>query len=247
VLLKFVNNRYFESIIEYNAADIDIFYDAVINDVSELPDTTLEILTLLSKLGAFKFGLYGGYKFFAHNVIDKVKEGAIDYLITQNNLLGVESYNNGEQRLFGQVNVNYAGEAVASFVVPDGVRVSFNEDRIVDIEALCLTSAVIAQACADTFEYSTTWPSKEIEIRLPLLNYTGNLYAKTFGFNIFDDTRGLKFNSPSLNADTPALPDKNTAMDDSGRIIYYPLNIEHRIGKEMCTIIKLKEFIDDSI
>lgn len=248
VLELVINNRYFENIIYYDAADIDIYNDVVIGDPTALPESVLDILSVLAELGGVKFGLYEGSHFYTENFIAKCKTGEIDYLITENNLFGVVNYNNGEQRLFATVTITYvlAGvDTVVQFVIPDSVRVCFNEDRDVAIDAKFITDPAVAAACAAVFQYVTTWPSKEIQVKIPLMITGGNVNSKTFGFNIFSNTRGIKFNTPSLDALTDMLPTKASAVDGNGRLIYYVMSLTHNIGKDCYSVLKLKEFIDD--
>lgn len=240
-----VNNRFFENIIEYNASDIDIYYDAVINDVSALPDNCFDLLKALSQMGKFKFGLYAGRKFYANNIIDKMALRTADYLITENNLIDVSAYNNGEHRLFKNVEIKYT-TGTATYTIPENVQLCFNEDRTVSFDIACITSAVIAQQVADDFANFSSWPSKEIEIKIPILNYDNNLFDKVYAFNIFDSTRGIKFNTLSLQPAGDILPTKETATEN-GRILYYPLSVRHKIGREFTTILKLKEFIADTL
>lgn len=245
ILPILANNRFFENIIEYNASDIDIYYDAVINDVSELPDNCFDLLKALSQMGKFKFGLYAGRKFYANNIIDKMALRTADYLITENNLIDVSAYNNGEHRLFKNVEIKYT-TGTATYTIPEEVQLCFNEDRTVSFDLACITSAVIAQQVADDFANFSSWASKEIEIKIPILNYDNNLFDKVYAFNIFDSTRGIKFNTLSLQPAGDILPTKETATEN-GRILYYPLSVKHKIGREFTTILKLKEFIADSL
>lgn len=237
------NNRFFENIVEYNASDIDIYYDAVIDDVSELPDNCFDLLKTLSQMGKFKFGLYAGRKFYANNVIDKMALRTSDYLITENNLIDVSAYNNGEHRLFKNVEIKYT-TGTATYTIPENVQLCFNEDRTVSFDLACITNSTIAQQVADDFANFSSWPSKEIEIKIPILNYDNNLFDKVYAFNIFDSTRGIKFNTLSLQPAGDILPTKETATEN-GRILYYPLSVKHRVGREYTTILKLKEFIAD--
>jgi hypothetical protein len=240
-----VNNRFFENIVEYNAGDIDIYYDAVINNVSELPDNCFDLLKTLSQMGKFKFGLYAGSKFYANNIIDKMALRTADYLITENNLIDVSAYNNGEHRLFKNVEIKYT-TGTATYTIPENVQLCFNEDRTVSFDIACITSAVIAQQVADDFANFSSWPSKEIEIKIPIMNNDNNLFDKVYAFNIFDSTRGIKFNTLSLVNGNAELPTKETATQN-GRILYYPLSVKHRVGREYTTVLKLKEFIADTL
>lgn len=245
VIPYIANNRFFENIIEYNASDIDIYYDAVINDVSALPDNCFDLLKALSQMGKFKFGIYAGRKFYANNIIDKMALRTTDYLITENNLLEVSSYNNGEHRLFKNVEIKYT-TGVATYTIPEEVQLCFNEDRTVSFDLACITSNVIAQQVADDFANFSSWASKEIEIKIPILNYDNNLFDKVYAFNIFDSTRGFKFNTPSLLNGNTVLPTKESATQNN-RLLYYPLSVRHKVGREFTTILKLKEFIGEAL
>ncbi len=239
-----INNRFFENIIEYDVASIAILNDIAIDDVAALPPKTLDILKLLAQFGGFKFGLYNGYKFYTVDSVTLAAAATPDYIITGNNLLGVEEYNNGEHRLFKSVTMKYSA-GTATFTISEGAQVCFNEDRQINIESDSITSAATAQAIVDVFENFTSWPSKEFTIKVPFLNYGNNLFNKIFVFNIFSDLRGVKFNTPSLIGGGAYAPDKATATDSASRIIYYVMGVEHTIGKQNFTILKLKEFITD--
>ena len=78
------------------------------------------------------------------------------------------------------------------------------------------------------------------------MNNDNNLFDKVYAFNIFDSTRGIKFNTLSLVNGNAELPTKETATQN-GRILYYPLSVKHRVGREYTTVLKLKEFIADTL
>ncbi len=244
IVEKIVDNYELEGFFEYNAGDIDIYYDAVVDDVSELPETADEILKFLSKVALFNFGYYNDNKFYTYSFPNHIQDRDLDYIITQNNMIDKIDFNAGEHRLF--TKVLYGLQEYQ----PDGrVRWIYPESRKVDISGDSITDPVVRQQIVDNYSFLTQFPSKEITLPIPLLLLPDNkLASKQFAFNIFTNDRGLNFNTKSLVLENALLPTKETALDenDSGeRILYRILGIKHKAGKSFITELKMKEIIDD--
>jgi hypothetical protein len=248
VMEVLINNRFFEEILEYNVSDIDAYetdYGSMFNFTS---DNCFDLLKKLSQVGKFRFGLYNGNKFFAKEYITKLQNKELDYLITENNLIDIISFNSGEQRLFKTVTVEYklngTDDATATLELPKSVQLLFNESRSVEFKLDGITAQADAETVANDFVYYNIFPTKEIEVKIPFLNYGENIFDKTFAFVIFENKRGINFNKPALETNNTILPDKETAVN-SGKIVYFVNGLSHTLLNEYTTILKLKEFIAD--
>ena len=242
IVEKIVGDYTMDGYLEYNASDIDIFYDAVIDDVSELPDNGMEAMIFLSKCGLFGFGIYDGVKFytysFANHLQDRGQSPTTTYIITQNDLLGNPEFNAGEQRMFTKI------EYTEEYNPDSRVRWIYPEVRTVTIEGASITTGATRQAIVNNYEAITAFPTKEFTIEIPyFMPSDKKLFSKQFGFNIFNDSRSLNFNKPVLELDNAILPSKETTMLGN-RVLYRILGVNYKVASQFVIGLKIKEMID---
>jgi hypothetical protein len=249
VIEVLINSAYTQDFFSYDSADVDVYYDAVIDDVSELPETVGDTLKLLAKLGLFSYGLYDGSNFYTYSFISNMEARTLDLIITENSLFNIKGANKGEQRLFKTIRIkNSATEK--EYTLPLAVQDLYNETREVETVTEAITTEATQQAIADTYEYISVFPAKEFDIELPLFILTDKKYHdKQFAFNIFDNTRGYGFNTPSLAVGNTIISTKESALDEANsgeRILYYVLGYKIIIGSKFILELKLREEIDDT-
>jgi len=183
IIGKIIDNYFMEGYLTYDSDDIAVTYDAVVDDVSKLPNNAKDILIFLSKVGLFSFGTYNGNAFYTHSFINTLQNRTSDYMITDNNLLDKPEINSGEHRQFS--SVVYGSQ---EFNFDGRVRWIYPEERKIDISGESITDTDVRQAIVDKYENITSFPTKELSnIIIPMFSLTDiKILEKQFVFNIIE-------------------------------------------------------------